>query len=277
MYNDGTCKNDRNPPKIKSNKFNHVFSGWSVWLEPSPDAPETKSIVGEMKTIANKCGGEENGVSKFLPHCTLLYNFDPKRLHVPGLQDDEDSGLLAEFDEMLEHEREIEIGKKLLEKCKISLQKKLSCLNSTFPSSQPESSSSAMHPEIGDLPLIKPTSLYFFPYPKEADDGTGFGCVIPLLILENTRELGYLQSIVSEVFPPDERHGENSTNGGEFIPHMALCYAPEANETDLERYVEDLKKNRLDLLRGMQADCISIWSTQGQVKDWKLIHRTKLT
>ena len=66
---------------------------------------------------------------------------------------------------------------------------------------------------MGAAPNIKlniklmPTSHYYFPYPKTADGGKGFGCCISLLILETTPALASLQEIVQATFPPDERHG----------------------------------------------------------------------
>ena len=36
---------------------------------------------------------------------------------------------------------------------------------------------------------LNPTEFYFFPYPTQADDGRGFGCVISMLLLGKTQKL----------------------------------------------------------------------------------------
>ena len=53
-------------------KFDHVFSGLSIWLEPeiSPELQE------EMSYLEQQCGGKECGVMPFVPHITLLYNIN---------------------------------------------------------------------------------------------------------------------------------------------------------------------------------------------------------
>mmetsp|Transcript_4113 Transcript_4113/g.6545 ORF Transcript_4113/g.6545 Transcript_4113/m.6545 type:complete len:180 (-) Transcript_4113:589-1128(-) len=87
-----------------------------------------------------------------------------------------------------------------------------------------------------------PTRSYYFPYPKTADDGKGFGCCISLLLLETTPRLKCLQEVVKGVFPPDERHGNGDGNGNEeveFKPHVALIYAPENHDNVTNGWLEE--------------------------------------
>ncbi len=195
----------------------------------------------------HKCGGHDAGMHRFLPHCTLLYNtsFPTEycREHAQNFQrrmqkqDGEEllSSCLAEY---YDNKRAIECG----------------CYDT--PS---------------NFQLI-PTSHLYFPYPKTADNGKGFGCVISLLVLETTPELQLLQKVVKKMFPPDERHrntddainnnnnNNNNTNTldtssmhkhygcfqkapeeGEvssFRPHMALMYAPENHENVTNGWLE---------------------------------------
>lgn len=62
-----------------TSKFDHEFSGISVWLEPD----HTEELSKRMDFLRRRCGGDESGVSQFLPHVTLLYNLQNK-----GQQDD---------------------------------------------------------------------------------------------------------------------------------------------------------------------------------------------
>lgn len=54
-------------------KFDHSFSGWSVWLEPEENA----AIDATMEELRVSCGGEPKGVVPFTPHVTLMYNLPP--------------------------------------------------------------------------------------------------------------------------------------------------------------------------------------------------------
>jgi hypothetical protein len=134
----------------------------------------------------------------------------------------------------------------MLRSCLQEFHRLASTINKTSSSSSSSSSSNTV------LQLI-PTSQYYFPYPKTADNGKGFGCCISLLILETTPHLQLLHDIVRDRFPPDERHGKDNENNSDetnqeeeegkesrFRPHMALVYAPEDHESVtsgwLERY-----------------------------------------
>lgn len=286
---------DEKSSQEKRDKFTHEFSGWSVWIEPSPSSPETKAIAQEMKLLADNCGGEKNGLHTFEPHCTLLYNFNSERLLEPKYScvgNDHDNVSMEWDDRHAEQGgkcinngenvsgMKVEAGRRLLEKCRRIFkedQQKIPC--------------------SGKLSM-DPTAFYFFPYPKEADNGLGFGCVIPLLLLDNdatgtsvsesTSELRRLQRIVCQTFPPDERHNRDAQSGpgedipeyvpndGKFIPHLSLAYAPEVYEQELEKHVEELKIKRKDLLRRLEVKYLSIWNTQGTLANWKLVERIEI-
>ncbi len=275
-----SCKSlDETTGKVENHtsKFAHSFSGWSVWIEPSPEAPETKSIEHEMESIALKCGGEFSGVHRFPPHCTLLYNFNPEKLvplHLNNAESaDEKATTLHEHAHAVMGKIPIskeDIAKELLQKCKTLHSQKYASLKSTRTCNHNNNVN------------LNPTEFYFFPYPKEADNGKGFGCVIPLLLVENTAELSHLQRTVCQVFPPDERHCKDQmnrqdiANEGKFIPHMALCYAPENRRDFLQTYVNELQDQRKDLLQTVEAPFLSVWNTEGLLSDWKLVERIKL-
>lgn len=202
----------------------------------------------------HKCGGHDAGMHRFLPHCTLLYN----------------TSFPSEY--CREHEQNVQRrrrrmqkqdGEELLSKCLTEYynERAIECCCSDTPS---------------NFQLI-PTSHYYFPYPKTADNGKGFGCVISLLILQTTPELQLLHEVVKKMFPPDERHhntddassSNNNNNtcdtsfmhkhGGNgcfrkeeeapsFRPHMALIYAPENHENVtngwLEKYTTQMESKK---------------------------------
>lgn len=231
---------------VKSTKFNHVFSGYSVWLEPSTS--ESKEIIQEMMHLANKCGGQQSGVHDFPLHCTLLYN-----ITLDSVVDQSDEKRLEK------------VCRNLLIKCRDEM-------NSIW--NDPSISSTIKESNQGINFQLEPKEFYFFPYPKEADHGRGFGCVIPMLLLRNHSHLQSLHDIVSKVFPPDERH---SQSGGPFIPHMALCYAPEIYEDELCDYTKNvLEPMKRHLLKPMTAKYLSVWNTQGMIQDWMLVDRISL-
>ena len=131
------------------------------------------------------------------------------------------------------------------------------------------------------------TSYYYFPYPKTADDGRGFGCVISMLLIDNTPQLQSLHDAAYAVFPPDERHAEA---GGTFTPHLALVYAPECYGDWLQKWTDDANAaastsnattaggggskgkseddHRTSLIGKMRAGCISVWRTEGSIDQW---------
>lgn len=212
----------------ETQKLMHKFSGISVWLEPDP----SRLMVEEMDHLRYQCGGTEAGLHRIIPHCTLLYN-------TSFPQNGERQLSIDSTDTRWQQEE----GETLLRQC---LRKY------NFQRHQPGACSSE-HPSSNsvcdDRPNIKmiPTSHYYFPYPKSADNGKGFGCCISLLILDTTPELKLLQEIVKQLFPPDERHHATSQQQNEqsepeeevkFQPHMALVYAPEDHENVTNGWLE---------------------------------------
>lgn len=257
--------------ETKQSKFEHQFSGYSVWIEPCPE--EASHFIDGMKTIQAFCGGVSCGAHHFSPHCTLLYNFSPDDLdESPCIQHENEDGK-----SQLKCKRK-EIGEKLLQEC-------------LFTYKKTEKLTSLTAADGININLI-PTEFMFFPYPKDADNGKGFGCVISLLVLEKTPDLERLHSIVRSIFPSDERHGESNTaknealdhdpDQGKFIPHMSLCYAPECCHEKLEKCTENVNReqgdgdiaiNRDTILQLMKGRYLSLWNTEGQLKDWELVAR----
>merc|ERR1719223_1412233 len=212
-------------------------------------------------------------------HCTLLYNFKPpKECHT-------------------KQEKEC-YGNQMLDECWTLYQERM------------KSTRSDDDQEERNI-VLNPTSYYYFPYPKEADNGQGFGCVISLLLLENTDELNGLHKAAMDTFPPDERHcnakeiltdgqdlsvkkshdnnavqdpeedateePETKDEDGKFVPHMALIYAPEMYGETVQTYTEEeLKVRKSHLLKPFKGHWLSLWSTEGQLEDWYLIARRPL-
>ena len=56
--------------------------------------------------------------------------------------------------------------------------------------------------------LLTPKRLLYFPYPRSADDGQGFGCLMPFFQMSLSPPLVSLFETVKNNFPPDERHGK---------------------------------------------------------------------
>lgn len=238
-----------------SQHFDHEFSGWSVWVEPCEEA--SKKLRIEMRDLANRCGGESRGVHDFTPHCTLLYNTDAICNSMKILDDEEKCGKINSIGSL---------GEELLKNCLVKYKMEIERQNQKQESSATTDVENEKKREIA-FDLI-PTSLFYFPYPKSADEGRGFGCVILLLLLENEPEgsLHLLHNAVTSIFPPDERHGDA---GGKFTPHMSLVYAPES-ETWLENELEFIKSNgsKTFLLDSLPGKYLSLWRTQGKMSEW---------
>ena len=226
-----------------SETFLHSFEGWSVWIEPCEE--ESFDIVKEMEYLATKCGGAVCGVHPFVPHCTLLYNLTPLSIDAEATKE--------------------ETCRDLLHKCIDTFRQEW---NADESIQNDEDDANTVNTQ--EMQLI-PTDFYYFPYPKHADDGKGFGCVISLLLLEQTSILSRLHQAVTKTFPPDERQAN-------FVPHLSLVYAPENKAKWLQYYTNDtLAKSRRDLLQPLTARYLSLWSTQGQVNNWYRIARVKLS
>jgi len=252
------------------NVFNHQFEGYSVWLEPCQD--EALQIIQEMNVLSTTCGGQKRGTHPFALHCTLLYNFNPIMLDNSKYNDCSDYGsdVLDKISDDYEQDNRSslykDIGSKLLHQCVDQYNQTLQQNNKVIPTTHLE---------------LNPTDFYFFSYPKEADNNRGFGCVISMLLLEKNHNLEHLHNIVSKVFPLDERHGRkdetHESKNEAFRPHMALVYAPEIYHDSLKQYTEEtLKISKSHLLKPIKAKYLSLWSTKGTLKDWKLIARVGL-
>jgi 2'-5' RNA ligase len=221
--------------------FDHVFEGWSVWLEPAGRGDDwggdetTRGIWEEARHLHASCGGDKCGLYPFVPHCTLLYN-----IKKPSDDNDQEQ----------HHQR----AENQLHLAWRHFQQQRRGENET---------------KTLDDSLLRPSSFYFFHYPKSADNGRGFGCVISMLLLEKTSWLQGLFESLKETFPPDERH---HANNGDFIPHMALVYAPESKYDWLQDYTNNVlaqnENKRRSLLQPFRARYLSLWSTEGRTCDW---------
>ncbi|KAK1744546.1 hypothetical protein QTG54_005079 [Skeletonema marinoi] len=276
-----------------TSKFSFKFSGFSVWLEPDPD--QSSQMISEMEYLRTKCGGSEAGQHTFVPHCTLLYNTSLDAND--GEQADGGDG--SSCDDQTKQQQ----GEYMLRQCLEEYHKQTAdttCNDGNHQKQKPN--------DTKQLQLI-PTSQYYFPYPKTADNGKGFGCCISLLILDTTPQLKLLHDIVRNRFPPDERHGDSSDNdcdnsNGEaeeprFRPHMALIYAPEDQENVTNGWLEKYTKQNEEEKRyekwipakqkdqtidddgkegavGWNAKYLSLWSTEGILDEWYPIFKLDL-
>jgi len=238
-------------------KFDHVFSGLSVWLEPCP--LESNPLTLKIRSLSQECGGPERGSHEFLPHCTLLYNINPS-----SLLGREKVSSSSEAKNSMSGIEMKSIGKEYLEDCVEKFCTKIGKMSE----SDSEGRNDCCSHSFVDM---SPTEFKYFHYPKTADEGRGFGCIILLLALDMSPQLQILQNIVSSVFPPDERFsGEKN-----FTPHISLCYAPES-ETRLMDMMNLMAKDETSLLKPLRAKFLCVWNTQGHISDWRRIARVEL-
>lgn len=224
--------------------FDHHFSGYSLWLEPFASRP----LLDIMNELADKCGGKECGLTSFAPHVTLLYNI---RLEDTASNDGSRNGGGMKRDG---------VGDAATSRAYDLLRRCLREYECHVDSSEPIS--------------MNATRYYYFPYPKSADGGRGFGCVISMLLIENNKQLQAIHDAAKTVFPPDERHGEA---GGSFQPHMALVYAPEQCGKELERWTDNKDAmERNDRISLMKAQTLSIWRTEGKIDNWNRVASLEL-
>lgn len=54
--------------------------------------------------------------------------------------------------------------------------------------------------------ILTPKKVVFFPYPRSADNGNGFGALMPFVLMKLSQPLVHLFEICKKLFPPDERH-----------------------------------------------------------------------
>ena len=226
--------------------FDHHFSGYSLWLEPFASRP----LLDIMNELADKCGGEECGLTSFAPHVTLLYNIRLEdTASNDGSRTSNGGGMKRDGVGDAATTRAID----LLRRCLREYER-------LEDSSEP-------------IPM-NATRYYYFPYPKSADGGRGFGCVISMLLIENNKQLQAIHDAAKTVFPPDERHGEA---GGSFQPHMALVYAPEQCGKELERWTDNKDAmERNDRISLMKAQTLSIWRTEGKIDNWNRVASLEL-
>lgn len=228
--------------------MDHKFSGYSVWLEP--DERQGRLFSNKIESLSQRCcplnSSDEAADMVFAPHCTLLYN-----IHIK--------------DECKGRDLLIEARDKFRHYCS----KNIAAIE---PHYRGKSESNSIEGD-GRL-IITPEAFYYFPYPKEADYGKGFGCLILMILLEKSAALAVLHSIVTEIFPSDERHGEQ---GGTFQPHLAFCYAAESNTwLEEEKSLLDNDSDSQELLLPFHGKYLTLWKTEGTISQWILIAKIKL-
>jgi 2'-5' RNA ligase len=258
-------------------KFDHIFSGWSVWIEPEDD----DMIDHAMAELQTACGGPASGAASFVPHVTLMYNLPPFR---------EDETSTTKRSNNPQQDR--------LQACWDEFVKK------KYGDNQQQTTTNIGDDDDGDhlvlssssQKTIVPTEWYSFHYPKSADDGKGFGCSIALLLIEPTEWLVSLQEICRKILGPDER--------SKFTPHLSLVYAPEDRSDYLKEYVETKQQADKVLLEGgnnkatktttvvdhvvippptatyngaLPVKFLSLWSTQGRIQDWYRIAKIPIS
>ena len=240
-------------------KFDHVFSGWSIWLEPE----RTKPLQQEMSYLERSCGGKECGVMPFVPHLTLLYNIRPFKLDddfVPLINDTTTpkdtttpSSITINASNELATESTSSLNpEQLLGQCwheliqwrvkndKSFFKGPLSAGDAngkgsedpdkpfSLTRSSPMGLCAAIPPQLAET-KIQVFDWYYQHYRKSDDGGKGFGCCIAHLLVQPTPWLDKLQHICCEVFGPDERT--------KFIPHISLVYGPESYGDFVRRHV----------------------------------------
>ena len=244
--------------------MNHQFSGFSVWIEPDDQSDYYALLLEKMSYLVKRCNHNVHSDDDvmddhvmFAPHCTLLYNVSSSDI----IQDNE-----KEMTRLLIRTRD-EFRKQLKERARNGVPMVMEdglrsdrMIDETFRDEEHV--------------ICTPTSFYYFPYPKTADNGKGFGCLILMLLIQRSVELSLLHYLAVSIFPQDERHGEQK---GEFQPHMALCYASEPNtwlEGEKEMMENDVDSRQL--LLPFRGRYISLWNTEGKLSEWKLVTKIEL-
>jgi len=212
-------------------KFDHLFSGLSIWLE----FEAYDDLEDQMKHLQKSCGGEECGVYPFVSHVTILYNIDKK-----GDEDEKDVDVEG-----------------TLKACWKSFKDKDNAAEDTkFEKGKKTKEEESPH-------TISASDWMYFRYPKSADNGKGFGCSISLLLIEKAPWLEKLHKVCADAFG----HGERD----KFIPHLSLVYAPEDREQMLVEYTEKQRNKRLFVKEPIPVKYLSLWSTEGRICDWRPI------
>jgi 2'-5' RNA ligase len=222
--------------------FDHVFSGFSIWLELET-VPELQDT---MKSLVKSCGGPGCGVYEFVPHVTIQYNIPSSlswRRCKQAIQDDLEhfwNRFLKERQETNEH--------------KINDNTLCRSTTPSLPSFQG---------------CLTPYDWYYHYYPKHADEGKGFGASIVLLLIQNETWLQDLYQHCQDYWGKGERTV--------FIPHISLVYAPEDKGSYLKQYVEQQQQeSRLLLHEPIRLRYLSVWNTNGRIQDWARIAKVSM-
>ena len=245
--------------------------------------------MSEMEYLRTKCGGSDAGQYAFIPHCTLLYNTS---LHHDAAAAAAAGGGGGVDNKQIKKQQ----GESMLRQCLEQFHKQTTTIDICTDDDDDDDGQQHQTNNNEQLQLI-PSSQYYFPYPKTADNGKGFGCCISLLILDTTPQLKLLHDIVRTMFPPDERHGDSNSDDCDnnkkrkkedeeeprFRPHMALIYASEGHENVINGWLEKYtvqneekkqyvkwipQKQKGQTLDGWNAKYLSLWSTEGTLDEW---------
>ena len=201
-------------------KFDHKFSGWSVWLEPEI----TESLSAEMSYLRQACGGKECGVVPYTPHITLLYNIRPFELQ---LQQQQNATTRTDGEEATPSTTTSRPSdpKEMLQQCWDEFtQWRLKSDNVSMPPLTNTADTSVVEVDESAAAITVKFRYWYFQHSLKSDDnGKGFGCCIAHLIIdEKERWLEQLRHICRDAFGPDE--------WTTYIPHVSLVYAPESCE-----------------------------------------------
>jgi len=213
------------------------FSNYSVWLQAEEDVEDVRSPWNSQ--IAKYGAVGASGSPPFRAHNTVLYNFP--------LPSPSDAGRL--------------------------LSESVARFREKFPPAPPEGggNGAAAAAAAAAGVSMKPTKGMFFPYPRSADGGKGFGCKIMLVMLEKGEEIMGLFEAVKGVFPPDQRHSD-AESGVEYQPHVAFSYTKLDNfEVGVEEKEVANIENDEELMKERRGVVLSVVKTEGQVGDWRMI------
>jgi hypothetical protein len=227
--------------------LDHVFSGWSVWLEPE----STEPLAAEMSFLQNACGATDHGVFPFVPHVTLLYNMDPSTalsslqdkgvVSLPSSSSSSSSSALVggtetsrQYEQLLQQCWDQLLHRQMQQQQPQQQQQQQQGTEDRDTNGQQNISFTTTNDDESntrtvDSLTLQPIGYYYLHYPKSADGGKGFGCSIAYLLFQSTPWLHELRSICRTVLGPDERAG--------LTPHMSLVYSPEAYGTFLRHHV----------------------------------------
>ncbi|CAJ1932227.1 unnamed protein product [Cylindrotheca closterium] len=217
-------------------KFDHLFSGLSIWLE----FEENGDLDDQMKDLQLSCGSKECGVHSFLPHVTILYNVIDKKA-ADGTS------------------HQVSNAEATLKEC----WKTFAATEESKGDGPQEEHGIVTSKEKISSHKVSASDWMYFHYPKSADSGKGFGCSISLLLIEKSSWLDRLHQVCTNAFGQGDRD--------KFVPHLSLVYAPEDREKLLVEYTQKQRKKGLFLNEPMAVKYLSLWSTEGRICDWRPI------